>query len=375
MGAGQNDTTSTPKKRSIIKDLNRKGELKKEAYVPPDLEKYEHLRITSSTPIPIPIFTIMLDNELVSSQGNVTTISGGVKAGKSAVTGVILAGALSETGESVDGFPRLRVAPNPSHRAVIHIDTEQSKYKHQKNIKSVLARLSANDTPKHLLSYNVRGMQVLDCQTFLKEIFQAAASKFNGIHLIVIDGIADFINDVNDSVAAFEIIQLLMNLSEEFATSIIVIIHTNPNSEKERGTLGSICLRKSESILTIKKDGDISSLETKYMRESHNLPPMQFIYDKDRGYHICCDAVEYREAKSMDKDAMKLAAIEKIAATVFAPPSALDYKAAIDAIMKHSKKAVATAKGLFTTMRVHEFIIQGNDNNWRLKMKDGTNVF
>lgn len=331
----------------------------------PGIEKYNQYRITTETDIPVPVSIVTIDNELVCTQGNITTISGGVKSGKSAITSWLIAGALSATGELIDALDRLQVAPNPTHKAVIHADTEQSKYKQQKNQRTILKRCGFEKTPKHFMSYNIRGLQVEDCQTFLTEIFDIAAKEFNGIHLAVIDGIADFINDVNDPVASFEIVQTLMQLSEKYNTSIIVIIHTNPNSDKERGNLGSICLRKSESILTIKKDGNISSLETKHMREAGDLPPLQFIYCKEKHYHIGIDAVD---SPVIDKDSLRLQQLKEIAKSALPPPVSYKYNEAISKIMQVSKKSERTAKDYLKEMGAHQMVTQGADKNYRLNI-------
>ncbi|MBL0097248.1 MAG: hypothetical protein IPP46_12735 [Bacteroidetes bacterium] len=50
-----------------------------------------------------------------------------------------------------------------------------------------------------LSSYNIRAMEVNEYMSFTDGLCRAASTAYSGIHLIVIDGIADFIYDVNDS--------------------------------------------------------------------------------------------------------------------------------------------------------------------------------
>jgi hypothetical protein len=81
------------------------------------LEKYDHLRITKEKDIPKPDPIITIAGAKVAVAGNITSISAESKAGKTAVCGVILAGAISKTG-IIDGFNDLVVKPNKEGKAV-----------------------------------------------------------------------------------------------------------------------------------------------------------------------------------------------------------------------------------------------------------------
>jgi hypothetical protein len=53
--------------------------------------------ITESTPIKEPVPVIKINGETISTEANITTISGASKSGKSAITGLIIAGAIIKT--------------------------------------------------------------------------------------------------------------------------------------------------------------------------------------------------------------------------------------------------------------------------------------
>src|SRR5688572_22149440 len=63
----------------------------------PALEDYDDYRITKEKDIPKPNPTITIAGAAVASPGNITGISAAAKAGKTALAGVILAGAISQT--------------------------------------------------------------------------------------------------------------------------------------------------------------------------------------------------------------------------------------------------------------------------------------
>jgi hypothetical protein len=90
------------------------------------LDAYEVYRITKRTQIDKPVPVITINNEIISTEGNLTTISGASKSGKSAFTSILLAGAISADGV-IDGLELVYVQPNVNKKAVIHIDTETGK--------------------------------------------------------------------------------------------------------------------------------------------------------------------------------------------------------------------------------------------------------
>ncbi len=332
------------------------------------LQMYEPLRITAEMDIAQPIPVITINGEMISTEGNITSVSGASKSGKSAFTAWIIAGAINADGDINDPLEGLKIQPNDKKKAVVHFDTEQARHKHQRNIKSILRRANFKATPDYYLSYNIRQLDISEYSQTTSNICELAFRQFKGIHLIIIDGIADYIKDVNDGSTSNEVIKFFEGIAIKYATPVIVIIHTNPNGDKERGNLGSQLQRKSESVLTIKQDGDISYLEPKFLREAGkgDVKLLQFTYDKCKGYHIGCGAKI--DSKS-NKDAERIVMIQKMAKAVFAPPNSFAYKDAIERIMKESNKKDAIAKGLFKDMKAHQMIIQGDDKNWRLNIE------
>lgn len=239
-----------------------------EELIPTALQAFDLLRITDTTDIPPPIPVVTINGEIICTECNMTTISGSSKSGKSAFTGIIMAGAVSTNG-IIDGLEGLEVIPNSNRKAVIHFDTEQARHKHQYNLKTILRRSNLQTCPDYFLSYNIRELAIETYQKTTTDICDAANETFKGVHLIVIDGIADYITDVNDTLTANAIVKFFEGLAIKFSCPIITVMHTNPNSDKERGHLGSQCQRKSESLLSIQTKDGISFMEAKMLRWHH----------------------------------------------------------------------------------------------------------
>ena len=328
------------------------------------LKIFERLRITDTTAIPPPVPVITINGETISTEGNITTISGASKSGKSAFTGILIAGAISKDG-IIDGLDGVQVQPNKKNKAILHFDTEQARHKHQYNLLSILRRCEIDHCPDYFLSYNIRALDLNEYADVTGNICAAANEQFNGIHLIGIDGIADYISDVNDPVQSNAIVKYFEELAIKYSTPVIVIVHTNPGSDKERGHLGSQCQRKSESVIIVKTEVDISFIEPRFLKMAGkgNIPSIQFMYDKNKGYHVGCGI---RSKEQAGKDAERIAGIKKVCSIVFSGQKAYGYKDAVDSIMKETNKALNTAKGMFADMKAHEMITQGADKNWRI---------
>ena len=77
-------------------------------------------------------------------------------------------------------------------------------------------------------SYNIRQLDIDKYAAITTGICQAASVIFNGIHLIVIDGIADYITDVNDAIKSNEVVKYFEELAIMYSTPIVVIVQTHP---------------------------------------------------------------------------------------------------------------------------------------------------
>jgi hypothetical protein len=329
---------------------------------PARLSDYEQYRITDNTDIPYPTPTLKINGDRISTPNALTTISGQPKSGKSALTGILIAGAISLDGD-IDGLPGVEVLVNIERKAVIHFDTEQDRWTHQYNHKTILKRCKLDHCPDFLLSYNIRQLEINQYQGIVNAICNAAVAQFNGIHSIWIDGGADFIYDTNNPEQSNTIVKYFEGLSQEYRTSIFIVVHTNPGSDKERGHFGSQCQRKSTGILSVKKEGDISYLDPKLLRHSGEVPKVQFKYDKEKGYHVQCNKIEDVECKKAEA---RLEKAKAVCESVFGGQRSYQYGDAVDAIMKETKTKETTAKAMFKDMKAHEMIVQGTDKYWRI---------
>ncbi len=143
-------------------------------------------------------------------------------------------------------------------------------------------------------------------------------------------------------------------------------MHLNPNSDKERGHFGSQLQRKCFGLLTIEKEkgSDISTLIPKAFRKAGNgdVHPVHFIYDKEKHYHVQVDAPD----SETEKAAATVVKHKNIAKEVFTGQTSYSYTDAVKRIMQHTNRKERTAKEMIKDMAGWEFIIKGEDGNYRL---------
>lgn len=123
--------------------------------------------------------------------------------------------------------------------------------------------------------------------------------KHGGIHLVVIDGIADLIRSANDETESIAIVDELYRLAGIYNTCIICVLHFVPNGIKLRGHIGSELQRKATGILSIEKDEnpEFSVVKALKVRDGSPLDVPMTLFGRDKAL----DMHVYRGEKSKSK--------------------------------------------------------------------------
>lgn len=126
---------------------------------------------------------------------------------------------------------------------LVHVDTEQGKFHAQKTFQrpTRMGNVKADYRSFALRAYSPENRRDF-IELFLDE---------NDVGLLIIDGMADLVNDVNDLDACNKAVGDLMRWSEEYNLSIITVIHSNFGSTKATGHLGSALSKKCETEIII----------------------------------------------------------------------------------------------------------------------------
>lgn len=252
---------------------------------------------------PVPLF--QLCGMALCTPGNLMNIQALPKAGKSAVVESKIAAIFNGDRQGPDtlGFS----AENPKGYALIHFDTEQSRFDHDALIRRAVRRASITRTPEWFVSYSVADLDIRDRRLALRHAMHAAKETHGGIFAVMIDGIGDLCGDPNDSEESFSLVHELHALAITHDCVIITVLHENPGSEsgKTRGHLGSQLERKAETNLRLAKDvAGITTIWAERARHCY-LPKEQgpcFSWNHEAAMHTSCGtAGEIKSAANREK--------------------------------------------------------------------------
>ena len=191
--------------------------------------------------------------------GNISMSNGKAKSRKSFLVSLLLAAFHSKDENFQDFF----IGPKEKKSSIL-FDTEQSIYDVQKVARRVPKLLDEN-----INEYYVYATRTADTEHRLIELENAIKRHKKELGLVVIDGIADLVMNINDRAECVEVITMLMQWSTIYNVHIHTILHENKGDSNARGHLGTELTNKCETVLGIKIDSNDkmnSVIEGKYTR-------------------------------------------------------------------------------------------------------------
>ena len=132
-------------------------------------------------------------------------------------------------------------------KCLIHFDTEQGHWHSQRVFKRVVDMANVKDVGCYQ-TFALRTISYKQRLQFIEFILKENKDK-NG--LVIIDGIADLVSDVNNLEESNLCVQKIMEWSAKFNCHIITVIHSNYGSDKPTGHLGSFLEKKTETQIQL----------------------------------------------------------------------------------------------------------------------------
>lgn len=247
----------------------------------------------------------------ISTAGNLTVIAAQAKAGKTAAVGAMLARLFAEPDSDGD-FLGFEAAP-PGGKAVVLFDTEQSPFDAWRVMSRTMSRAGREDQPPNLRAYFLLDLSIQERRAALLAELKRAERICGGIHSIIIDGVADLCEDVNDPKEANGLVNEIVSLSVRYFCPVVCILHENPGNPKEawktRGHLGSQLERKAESNLRVKKDSEgVSVIYSERGCRHAEIPEPtapRFKFCDKAGMHISCEPAGASKAEAVRENLME----------------------------------------------------------------------
>ena len=199
----------------------------------------------------------------ICSLGDISVVGGKAKSRKTVLSSIFTAASVknSDMCDIVWGeLPEDR-------RGVLYFDTEQSDYHAQKAIKRSL-KMAGTENPPFFKAYKLRCRKIEE----RVQMVEYAINNTPGVGFVIIDGIRDLVNDVNDARECNLLITKLMDWSADKFCHIMNVLHENPGSDKLRGHLGTEITAKAETVFRVEKitnDDNASKVEAAFTR---NMP-------------------------------------------------------------------------------------------------------
>jgi hypothetical protein len=313
---------------------------------------------------PIPI--LLLGDKVISTPGNLTNVQALAKAGKTGVIEAITAAMFNGNRQGADtlGFS----ADNSEARAVLHFDTEQSRFDHGSLIRRAMTRARVDTPPPWFRSYCITDLTTDQRQQVISYAVEDAAAAHGGIFAIIIDGVADICRDPNNPEEAFGLVDGLHAGAIKHDCAIITVLHENPGSEtgKMRGHLGSQLERKAETPLRLAKDpgSGITTIWTDRARHCH-IPKEKgtcFSWSDTLGMHVS------RGSAGEIKASEKRQKFSEEAEAAFGDATSLSYSALVEGIMQATGlKSPKTAEKRVTTYQAEGIVTKSPGGSYTLK--------
>ncbi len=211
---------------------------------------------------------LMVDDAAIGTLGNFSASIGKAKSKKTFNVTAIAASALKN-----GTVLKYRSSFPEDKRTVLYIDTEQGRHHCQKVLKRILrlAGLPEDKNPDNLVMLALRKY----APPIRLAIVEQAIGTIPDLGLVIIDGIRDFLYDINSPSEATDIISRFMQWTDDRQIHIHTILHQNKNNENARGHIGTELNNKAETVMQVevdKMDRTVSVVEAIHIRDREFEP-------------------------------------------------------------------------------------------------------
>lgn len=183
-------------------------------------------------------------------RGEIMAIQGKTGTGKTILVEMLIAAAISgQVGKFV----------GKGIQSILHVDTEQSRNQWLDVNFRILKYAREKNTPDGYYSLSLKRYGTDQRMLLLNDIIMAS----EGIDLIVLDGIADIMLNVNDIESATRTIDDIQTWIDTKKSGFITILHENKSKDNNnmKGHIGSYLNQKATTTIAVNKKKDSNVIE------------------------------------------------------------------------------------------------------------------
>ena len=200
------------------------------------------------------------------ARGNVQTLKGREKAGKSAFGVALIVAALK--GEFAG------VKPCKDNLRVLWIDTEQDTTTLRQRAKAALSMAGKDgEIPDTLVIVPLRGFVASDRVAAVASAVENETPDF-----VFLDGAVDLCADFNDNKESAATVAALTGHTEKHKCALLAVIHTNKKDDEARGHLGTMLQQKSSEVYEVTKTGGTATMKQQLCRFA-GIPDMKLKFE------------------------------------------------------------------------------------------------
>lgn len=244
-----------------------------------DILLESHVNLLEEIPVPPTCVRIRnfdageIRRQRLFTLGNISATTGKQKSKKSMLASCLLAATSSN---SVIHEKIIGEMPDGKTMSIL-FDTEQAKYDtHKLGIRILKSGGNLN-------SINVWCLREHEPKNRIKIIERALERYGHLTGFVVIDGIADLVNSINDEEEANKVVGKLMKWTSAYNIHIHVVIHQNKDSNWATGHIGSAVLKKSECVIGVEKNQERperSTVTCQFMRGAPEWKDFELVIEK-----------------------------------------------------------------------------------------------
>lgn len=210
------------------------------------------------------------------SYGDFSCIVGASKSKKTFLKSLIVGGYIGfdSNKNTLSGFK----GHDLNNKFVYDIDTEQSRF----HAKRVFDRVDDITGVKYdnYIGMTLREKSPIERFEIIDYLFTKSENRKN-LGLVIIDGLADLVNDFNNLEECTKLTNKLLEWSAISKCHIITVLHKNFGTSKPVGHLGSTVLKKAETVVFTNLVDEGVEVTPNYTR---NMPFIPFVFDVNENF-------------------------------------------------------------------------------------------
>jgi hypothetical protein len=297
----------------------------------PNFEKYQ-IDLSKDYKEPKPL--ICIGERPIFTRGNISCISGKAKSRKTFLIGLLISQFLEAD----------------FNAKILIFDTEQAFFHVQKSVKRIHSLVGFETTEN---KPNLKVFALRELSTDERRMFVVEAINHFKTDLVFIDGVRDILKDFNDIRESSEIVNQLMKISSVKDCHICCIMHENKGDNNVRGHAGTELQNKSETVISVTLDGNVTKVEPKYCR---NIPFETFHFRiNEQGLPEYCEP----DVKPKKTDAM-----ERLFGDLLPANVTLSFTDLREKVVYKTARSQRTAERYIREATTNSIICQNNANQY-----------